>query len=140
MRLPVDWALGPTPAARPQPAWPREASPSLPLSSPAHLSAGPARPDCSRYSRLRRCDTPGGGDAGDRRAGPAAAPRHHSAGEGRAGHKGPSPPTRGSNLRVLGPASAAGGARSGDCARGGGCRITKAHVSTFQHRRREQPS
>lgn len=34
-----------------------EVSPSWPLSSPARLPAGPAHPNCSRYGRLRGCDT-----------------------------------------------------------------------------------
>lgn len=34
-----------------------EVSPSWPLSSPSRLPAGPAHPNCSRYRRLRGCDT-----------------------------------------------------------------------------------
>lgn len=47
----------PTPGTRPQPL---ESSPSRPLFSPARFPAGPARPNCSRYGRLRCCDTLGG--------------------------------------------------------------------------------
>lgn len=47
------------PAPAPLPRAPAD-SPSRLLASPAGLRAGPAHPNCSRYGRLRRCDTRGG--------------------------------------------------------------------------------
>lgn len=49
--------LYPGTCARPWQAGAREVSPSWQLSSPARLPAGPAHPNCSRYGRLRGCDT-----------------------------------------------------------------------------------
>lgn len=146
--------LGWVPVARPRsPApspGPWKGSPSRLLSSLARLAAGPAHPNCSRYSRLRCCDTLGGRGPGDRHAGPAAALQHHSAqgGEGPeqvtiapprppaaqipGQRRGPTPP--------LGAPSALVTARPGNCGveflalpwlGGGGSPITKAHLYTL---------
>lgn len=148
--LRVDMALGWVPGLRPRsPACgprPWKSSPSRLLSSPACLPAGPAHPNCSRYGRLRCCDTPGGRGPGTDMLGQQlpcsiTVPKE---GRDRADHNCSSPPTQGSNLRA--PAVAAprltvqpplGGAqRSGNSeagfleAPGGRSPITKAHSYT----------
>lgn len=149
----LGWVPVPRPRSPAPSPGPWKGSPSRLLSSLARLAAGPAHPNCSRYSRLRCCDTLGGrgpgtdmlgqqqpcsitvpGEGRDRSRSQLLLPAHprlKSPGSSR----GPTPP--------LGPPSASGTARPGNCAveflalpwlRGGGTPITKAHLHTLRDR------